>query len=178
MLCRPGFANEIFAVTDQTVTYFLEMTAPSQLRAKPVPQDLAISECEIKQFRFNQFLYRLIGGPWQWTERLQQSDETWQQEIESPNLRTWVAYHRGAIAGYYELRRSAEDVEILYFGLESGFFGRGFGGGLLSHAITSAWEWPGTRRVWVHTCTLDHPSALQNYQARGFVLYDQQVGIE
>lgn len=54
----------------------------------------------------------------------------------------------------------------------------GFGGGLLSHAITSAWEWPGTRRVWVHTCTLDHPSALQNYQARGFVLYDQQVGIE
>ncbi len=165
-------------MTDQTVTYFLEMTAPSQLRAKPVPQDLLVSECEIKQFRFNQFLYRLIGGPWQWIERLDQSDEAWQREIESPDLRTWVAYHRGAIAGYYELRRSADDVEILYFGLESGFFGRGFGGGLLSHAIKSAWEWPGTRRVWVHTCTLDHPSALQNYQARGFTLYDQQVGIE
>ena len=178
MLCRPGLTNEVIALTGQTVTYFLEMTSPSQLRPKPVPQDLLISECEIKQFRFSQFLYQLIGGPWQWIERLQQSDEAWRQEIESPDLRTWVAYHRGAIAGYYELRRSGEDVEILYFGLESAFFGRGFGGGLLSHAITSAWEWPGTRRVWVHTCTLDHPSALQNYQARGFVLYDQQVGIE
>jgi|TARA_Y100000815_G_C13197885_1_gene445593 GNAT superfamily N-acetyltransferase len=166
------------ALTDQTVTYFLEMTAPSQLRAKPIPNDLLVSECEIKQFHFNQFLYRLIGAPWQWTERLDQPDEVWQQEIEDPNHRTWVAYHRGAIAGYYELRRQGDDVEILYFGLEAAFFGRGFGGGLLSHATSSAWEWAGTRRVWVHTCTLDHLSALQNYQARGFTLYDTQIGIE
>lgn len=165
-------------MTEQTVTYYLEMSQPSQLRAKPVPDDLVIRECEIKQFRFIQFLYRLIGGPWQWTERLELSDEAWQQEVEGPDHRTWVAYHRGAIAGYYELRRQDSDVEILYFGLEAGFFGRGFGGALLSHATRSAWEWPGTRRVWLHTCTLDHPSALQNYQARGFTLYDEKVGVE
>lgn len=160
------------------MTYFLEMTHPSQLRSRPVPADLVISECEIKQFRFIQFLYRLIGGPWQWTDRLEQSDDLWQQEVEGPGHRTWVAYHRGAIAGYYELRRHGDDVEILYFGLVAGFFGRGFGGALLSHATISAWEWPGTRRVWLHTCSLDHPSALQNYQARGFMLYDEKVGIE
>lgn len=165
-------------MTEQTVTYYLEMTHPSQLQAKPVPDDLLVSECEIKQLRFVQFLYGLIGGPWQWTDRLQQSDDAWQREIGSPDLRIWVAYHRGAIAGYYELRRQDEDVEILYFGLESGFFGRGFGGALLSHATRSAWSWPGTRRVWLHTCTLDHPSALQNYQARGFRLYDEKIGVE
>ena len=161
-------------MVEPLVTYYLEMTAASQLNAKPVPDGLLVSECETKQFRYNRFLYELIGQPWQWTERLAMSHEGWQQEVEHPNHRTWVAYHPGAIAGYYELRRQADDVEILYFGLESSFFGLGFGGGLLSHAIQSAWTWPGTTRVWVHTCTFDHPSALQNYLSRGFKLYKQE----
>ena len=68
------------------------------------------------------------------------------------------------------------DVEIAYFGLAPRFIGKGFGGYLLSHAIKSAWAWEGTRRVWVHTCTLDHPTALQNYKARGLEVY--KVGTE
>jgi len=46
----------------------------------------------------------------------------------------------------------------------------GFGGYLLTHAIRSAWD-SGATRVWVHTCTLDHPSALANYVARGMKVY-------
>ncbi len=161
-------------MSNPLITYYLEMTAASQLNARPVPDGLLISECQIKQFRYVRFLYELIGRPWQWTERSGLSDEAWQQEVEDPNHRVWVAYHSGAIAGYYELRRQSDDVEILYFGLESSFVGLGFGGGLLSHAIQSAWTWPGAARVWVHTCTLDHPSALQNYLSRGFTLYKQE----
>jgi GNAT superfamily N-acetyltransferase len=87
-----------------------------------------------------------------------------------------VAYHQGAIAGYYELLRDADGaVEILYFGLAEAFFGQGFGGPLLTHALQSAWTWPGTTRVWVHTCSLDHPSALANYQARGLQIYCEEV---
>ena len=77
--------------------------------------------------------------------------------------------------GYYELHRpDGENAEIRYFGLAPQFLDKGFGGPLLSQAIRSAWEWPGTRRVWVHTCSLDHPAALANYQARGLQLYKQE----
>lgn len=62
-------------------------------------------------------------------------------------------------------------MEIAYFGLAPRFIGEGIGGYFLSHAITSAWSWDGTKRVWVHTCTLDHPGALPNYQARGMTIY-------
>jgi GNAT superfamily N-acetyltransferase len=52
------------------------------------------------------------------------------------------------------------------------FIGRGFGSALLTSAIETAWAWaPELSRVWVHTCNRDHPSALANYQARGFKIY-------
>jgi GNAT superfamily N-acetyltransferase len=107
------------------------------------------------------------------------TDAQWQAQVSQPNQRTWVAYQQGAVAGYYELLMSAAgDVEIQYFGLVAEFFGQGFGGALLTHALQSAWAWPGTQRVWVHTCTLDHPSALANYQARGLRLYQQELSGE
>mgnify|MGYP001605807776 FL=1 len=66
-------------------------------------------------------------------------------------------------------------MEIAYFGLAEDFIGRGFGGYLLTRAIESAWAWEGTRRVWVHTCTLDHPSALNNYMSRGMQIYKKEI---
>lgn len=153
-------------------TYYLEMTSPSALRAMEDPGGLRICECEIKQYRFNKFLYELVGEAWSWTDRLAWSEEQWRNFVEDDNLRTWVAYHRGSPAGYYELQRQGGgDIEIAYFGLAPAFIGRGFGGYLLSRAIGSAWDWPGTTRVWVHTCTLDHPGALQNYKSRGMEVY-------
>ncbi|HUE91596.1 GNAT family N-acetyltransferase [Pseudomonas sp.] len=157
-------------------TYYLEMHNSEQIRAKPLPADLSVVECAHKQFQLNRFLYQLVGEAWQWTEKLEWSDAQWRELIKQPNHRTWVAYHQGAIAGYYELLRDAEGaVEILYFGLAEAFFGQGFGGPLLTHALQSAWAWPSTTRVWVHTCTLDHPSALANYQARGLQIYREEV---
>lgn len=157
------------------ITYYLDMHSPEQLRGKPLPDDLQVVECRIKQFQLNRFLYALVGEPWAWTDKLAWSDAQWREAIERDDHRTWVAYHQGAIAGYYELQRDADGaVEILYFGLAEAFFGQGFGGPLLTHALQSAWAWPGTKRVWVHTCSLDHPSALANYQARGLELYRQE----
>ena len=77
-----------------------------------------------------------------------------------------------ALAGYYELRRVRDDdsVELAYFGIVAAEFGRGFGKHLLSCAVRDAWALRPSR-VWVHTCTLDHPNALPNYVARGFVPY-------
>jgi GNAT superfamily N-acetyltransferase len=78
----------------------------------------------------------------------------------------------GAPAGFVELDRQADgDVQLVYFGLMPDARGRGFGGALLTYAVERAWQPPETRRVWVHTCTLDAPAALPNYQSRGFTLY-------
>lgn len=163
----------------ENITYYLEMHSSDAIRGKPLPAALSIVECAIKQFPLNRFLYQLVGGPWEWTDKLVWTDQQWRDLVEQDNHRTFVAYEQGAIAGYYELQRSDEgDVEILYFGLVQAFFGKGFGGPLLTHALQTAWAWPGTKRVWVHTCTLDHPSALGNYQARGLQVYKEEVDAE
>ena len=156
----------------EVTTYYLEMKSTSALKDKDVSNGMQIHECEIKQFEFNRFLYQLVGADWEWIDRLSWSDEQWKAYAENENLRTWVAYYKSSPAGFYELQQqSGGDVEIAYFGLAPKFIGQGFGGYLLSQAIKSAWKWRGTRRVWVHTCTLDHPSALQNYKARGMEIY-------
>lgn len=157
-------------------TYFLEMMSPGELKSKPMPEALSVVECEEPQYQFNRFLYHLVGSDWEWGDLDNWSDEQWRAMVESDRHRTWVAYYRGSIAGYYELYRTdAQSTEIRYFGLASNAIGKGFGGALLSHAIASAWDWPGTGRVWVHTCTFDHPSALPNYVARGMKVYKEEA---
>lgn len=158
-----------------TTIYYLEMTEPEQLLAKPAVQGLAVKEAKIKEYRFNRFLYELVGEAWQWFDKKNDTDAQWQAYSEADNLRTWVAYYEGTIAGYFELQSADNgDVEIKYFGLAPAFIGKGFGGYLLSYAIQQAWVECQAKRVWVHTCSLDHPSALANYKARGMRLYKQE----
>jgi GNAT superfamily N-acetyltransferase len=162
-------------VTEIT-TYYLEMLDSSELKQIQDSNGLIVREAEIDAYPFNRFLYQYVGGPWQWTDKLKLSDEAWKAYVEDPGLRTWVAYFRGSIAGYFELHAAQDgNTEIAYFGLAPDFIGKGFGGYLLSQAIKNAWEIDTTKRVWVHTCTLDHPSALNNYKARGLKLYKTEV---
>ncbi|USE37099.1 GNAT family N-acetyltransferase [Endozoicomonas sp. SCSIO W0465] len=153
----------------------LEMTSQDELIHKPVTDpDLVIQECQVKQFQFNRFLYSYIGQPWQWTDKLVWSEDQWRDYAENNNLRLWVGYYRGSPAGYFELQKVNGDIEIVYFGLAQPFIGKGLGGTLLSTAIQEAWNW-GAKRVWVHTCSLDHPFALKNYQARGLRVYQEET---
>ncbi len=156
----------------KVTTYYLEMKSPFSLKEKTESNGLHVYECEIKQFQFNRFLYQFIGEAWAWKNKLSWSGEQWKAYVENDNLRTWVAHYKGSPAGYYELQQQDHsNVEIVYFGLALKFIGQGFGGYLLSHAIKAAWKWGNTKRVWVHTCTLDHPNALHNYTARGMEIY-------
>ncbi|PMB50103.1 hypothetical protein CEN39_19475 [Fischerella thermalis CCMEE 5201] len=93
--------------------------------------------------------------------------------MSRPELETWVAYVSGTPAGYIELEVQADNnVEIAYFGILRQFIGQRLGGHLLSFGVERAWA-IGAKRVWVHTCSLDGPHALANYQARGFKIYKQ-----
>jgi len=126
---------------EEIITYHLEMNSISQLNDKPDSNGLSVVEAEIKQFELNRFLYQYIGKPWKWTDKLSQPDSDWEEYVRNPNLRTWVAYYQGSIAGYFELLTSKNGTtEIVYFGLAQPFIGKGFGGYLLSQAIKKSLE--------------------------------------
>jgi GNAT superfamily N-acetyltransferase len=158
------------------VTTYLEMRSPDQLRPKRCT-DTPFQILEKRDWRFNRDLYLAVGQIWSWNDKRIWSEEQWKEYGLAPELRTFGAYYDDSLAGYYELRRDDEGgVEIAYFGLLPEFIGRGLGGALLTSAIEEAWRTPSSvSRVWVHTCTLDHPGALRNYQARGMVIYEQET---
>ncbi len=156
----------------EVTVWYLQQTTPETLSASGDPGGIRIEEAAVPQYQFNRFLYQLVGGPWRWVDKLVWSDEQWRDYAERPALRTWGAWVDGSPAGYFELEKLEDGgVEICYLGLAEPFFGRGFGGYLLTRAIEEAWAW-GANRVTVNTCSLDHPGALANYQARGFEIYE------
>ena len=156
-------------------TYYLETLHPADLRrpARAAPAELTLVQAKVPCPDLNRFLYTAVGRDWTWIDRLPWTREQWIHYLERPELETWVGYISGTPYGYFELERTADgSVEIAYFGLLPQFTGRGLGGHLLAAAIERGWGM-GAARVWVHTCTLDHPVALANYQARGMKLYKE-----
>lgn len=161
------------------ITYHLEMTDPGQLRPARLPEgDSEIKQAKVPCPELNRFLYSAVGGDWFWIDRLKWGYERWLKYLDRPELETWIAYVSGTPAGYVELEAQlGGDVEIAYFGILPQFIGRGLGGHLLTAAVERAWQMK-PFRVWLHTCTHDHPIALANYQARGFRIFKEVVSYE
>ena len=160
----------------EIVITYLQMNAPEELSpARASDPDLIVREAVERDWRLNRAMYLLVGEQWGWIDKLGWSDEDWKRYAADEQRRTFVATWRGATAGYYELRRDeAGAVEVVSFGLAPDFIGRGLGGALLTDALKRAWAWD-AQRVWLHTCTLDHPAALKNYLARGMQVYDRKT---
>ena len=161
------------ALIDVVRTY-LEMRSPDALRAAgppPGPADLRVERRASPDVAEYRALYRAVGEGYHWRDRLQWSDERLAAWLADPQLSLWILIVDGERAGYFELWRDGAEgaVELVYFGLAQPFIGRGLGKFLLTRAVEEAWRLPGTRRVWLHTCTLDDRAALPNYLARGFV---------
>ena len=153
-------------------TTWLELPAGAPLRPPSRPRPA----CELRRVaavspEFCRFLYTAVGYRWNWTRRLPWSYAAWEAYLRRAGLETWVAWVDGAPGGYFELVAGSEPdqagVEITQFGLVPRCTGRGLGGHLLCDAVRRARELGGGR-VWLHTCTADHPHALPNYLARGF----------
>ncbi|MCP4452160.1 MAG: GNAT family N-acetyltransferase [Planctomycetes bacterium] len=163
----------------KVATTYLEMTDPKALkpaRANDLPFQLM--QAKLPSPELNRFLYTAVGADWVWYSRLPWDTTRWLTYLDRAELETWVAYVSGTPAGYFELERQPSDqVEIVHFGLLPSFVGQGLGGPLLFATIQRAWDM-GAKRVWVHTCDLDHPHALRNYQARGFQIYRTEEEIE
>ena len=154
------------------VTTYLEMTDPAQFKPAGIKNNTGISIFPLKtpDLEFYRFLYREVGKPWRWRDRLLLSDRQLTDILADVGTSVDVLYVSGAPAGYIELSRDETSTEIAYFGLRSGYCGRGLGKYLLSYGIRKAWKQK-TRRLWVHTCNLDSVYALDNYLKRGFKIY-------
>ena len=148
---------------------FLEMGSPAELVAAPAPMPAPaierVERCSPELFRL---LYAEVGRAFHWTDRLSWSDETIRAHLAQSGVSIWLMSWEARPAGYFELRKHEDgSVEIAYFGLLPDFIGRGWGKYLLTRAVQTAWSLQ-PARVWLHTCTLDHPAALPNYIKRGF----------
>jgi GNAT superfamily N-acetyltransferase len=160
----------------RAVRTYLQMLEPSALAAAEAPPgDVTlerVGDCPPSLWRQ---LYTDVGREYHWVDRLAWTDDEITAYLADPALELWVLREGGAPAGYFELRK--EDggaVEIAYFGLMPEAIGRGLGKYLLTKAVERAWAWEATR-VWLHTSSLDHSSALPNYLARGFTVWKQET---
>ena len=142
---------------------------------KPL-EDYLVELTDPKDFQLNKFFYKNIGKNCQWVDRLVWTDLDWTRHVSDEILFTYILKNKDEIAGYFELlfNKDTKEVEITYFGILEEYFGKKLGGYLLSEAIKNSFTM-GCARLWVHTCSLDHENALNNYLSRGMKVFKSET---
>ena len=166
---------EIAAGHIATVVTYLEMRERPRLRPMPATS-LRLIRWVAPDLDKYRSLFRRIGEPWLWFSRLILDDSALSAIIHDPGVETFaIVDHAGIEVGLLELdRRKPPEVEIGFFGFIPEITGQGHGRWLMALALNLAWA-ADTTRVWLHTCTLDHPSALNFYRAQGFDAVERQL---
>ena len=138
------------------------------------------NDCYLKllepiNFQLNKFFYKNIGKKHKWTDRLVWTETQWIDYVSSKKVRTYIFKYKNELAGFFELifHSDEKEVEIAYFGLLEEFQNKKLGSYLLSQAIKKSFN-NKVKRVWVHTCSLDHKNALKNYLARGMKIFKSE----
>ena len=152
------------------ITY-LQMHEPPQTPAIDPPAETTIKTLLTPSLSFYRYLYNTVGTDWLWYERRQLKDQELKAIIHHPQVIIDVLFSRHSPAGFCEFdMRRWPDLEISYFGLLPEFIGQGLGRYFFDTCVRSGWSRK-PRRLWLHTCTLDHPHALPNYLKAGFKPY-------
>ena len=154
---------------------FLELRDLKNLRFNSSKQNKFLIKKIKPDFQLNKFFYKQVGKKYRWIDRLSWTDEKWINFISNKNLETYVISESKDLVGFFELLYNPElkETEISYFGLLEEYIGKGIGGYALSEAIKKSFK-KNIKRVWLHTCTLDHPNALKNYIARGMKVFRKE----
>ena len=154
---------------------FLEIYSLSDLKKVENPS-INLNLVETKDFQLNKFLYKQIGKKHNWLDRLNWSDQNWIQYVSQKNLYTYILKDNEDLVGYFELNLNEEkkEAEIVYLGILQEYYGKKIGAFLLSEAIQKSFSL-NSQRVWVHTCSLDHKNALNNYLSRGMKIFKTET---
>ena len=160
----------------QVLRNYLEIKSVENLLEVKKPNlNLEIVLVDKPDYQLNKFFYKEIGKKHRWIDRLSWSERQWQSYLENNNVKTYVLREKENLIGYFEriFYQSNKECEIAYFGILEEYIGKRYGGYLLSEALKMSFEF-GSKRVWVHTCSLDHKHALDNYKARGMRVFKSE----
>ena len=156
---------------------YLEINSLKDLKA-PIflPEDCLINFIDPADFQINKFFYKQIGKDHRWTDRLAWTDKQWIDYISNQKVKTYILKKNKNLAGYFELifHKDKKETEIAYLGLLRQFQNKKLGSFLLSSAIKNSFS-KNIKRVWVHTCSLDHKNALTNYINRGMKIFKKET---
>ena len=156
---------------------YLELKSFKDFKEVKKPLDeYSVELADQKDFQLNKFFYKNIGKNCRWIDRLVWTELDWTKYVSDEKLFTYILKNKDEIAGYFELlfNKDTKEAEVAYFGILEEYFGRKLGGYLLSEAIKFSFKL-GCERVWVHTCSLDHKNALNNYMSRGMRIFRSET---
>jgi GNAT superfamily N-acetyltransferase len=164
-------------VTEEVQRNYLEINSIQDLNKVIKPEeDYSLYLLDPINFQLNKFFYKNIGKKHKWIDRLVWTETQWIDYVSNKNVKTYVFKFKEDLAGFFELILHSEkkEVEIAYFGLLEEFQNKKLGSYLLSQAIQKSFK-ENIKRVWVHTCSLDHKNALNNYIARGMKIFKTEI---
>jgi GNAT superfamily N-acetyltransferase len=160
-----------------SIVTFLEMSSPPPERGGPARPDLSLRRVTYVDPAWYRELFTRIGREWLWASRLLLSDRELGGILNHPATELYVPMSEDREIGFLEFDfRVEHEAELVFFGLVPEAVGGGAGRWLMNKALRLAWR-PEIRRVWLHTCTLDHPAAAEFYRRSGFVPYRAAVEI-
>ena len=156
---------------------YLEINSLTDLKdSKNSPEGYVVQLVQPSDFQLNKFFYKNIGKKHHWVDRLTWTEKQWIEYISNKKIKTYVLKKNEDLAGYFELiiHDDKKEVEIAYFGLLEEYQNKKLGSFLLSSAIKNSF-FNKPKRVWVHTCSLDHKNALKHYVSRGMRIFKNET---
>ena len=164
-------------MTEEVKRSYLEINSLKDLQESKKPSDdYIVKLIEPTDFQLNKFFYKNIGKNHKWIDRLIWSEEQWIKYVSSKNVKTFVLKNNKDLVGFFELiiHFEKKEVEIAYFGILEEYQNKKLGSFLLSDAIKKSFH-ENAERVWLHTCSLDHKNALNNYLSRGMKIFKSEI---
>ena len=164
-------------MTQEVLRNYLEINSIEDLNKVTDPQEeYSLNLLDPQNFQLNKFFYKNIGKKHKWIDRLVWTENQWIDYVSSEKVKTYVLKYKEDLAGFFELIFHSEknEIEIAYFGILEEFQNKKLGSYLLSQAIKKSFK-ENVNRVWVHTCSLDHKNALNNYIARGMKIFKTEI---
>ena len=164
-------------MTQEIKRNYLEINSLQNLKEKNCPsENYSLNLINPINFQINKFFYKNIGKNHEWVDRLIWTEEQWIDYLSSERVKTYVLKFKDDLVGFFELIHNLEnqEIEIAYFGILEEYQNKKLGSYLLSEAIKLSFK-NKIKRVWVHTCSLDHKNALNNYIARGMKVFKTET---
>ena len=160
-------------MTEEVKRNYLEINSLRDLKeGNKSSEDYSLNLIDPVNFQLNKFFYKHIGKKHKWIDRLSWSEEKWINYVSSENVQTYVLKFKDDLVGFFELINHSDknETEIAYFGILEEYQNKKLGSYLLSEAIKKSFG-NNSNRAWVHTCSLDHKNALNNYLSRGMKIF-------